>query len=127
MPTLTPSQRKSLRARAHSLHPVVMIGGEGLTSAVLAEAERALAAHELIKLRAAEAERDERDALLAEVCSRTGAEPVQHIGKMLVIYRARPREQPREDRSRPASGPPERSPMARRSRARKLRLARTRG
>jgi RNA-binding protein len=90
MPELSPAQRRSLRARAHTLHPVLMVGEDGLTQGVLAEAERALAAHELIKVRAASLDRDQREQLLQALCERTGASPVQHIGKVLVIYRPNP-------------------------------------
>lgn len=89
---LTPSQRRALRARAHSLHPVVAISRNGLTPTVLSEIERSLAAHELIKIRVFGAERDEREALLAQVCGAVQAAPVQHIGNILVIFREPPAE-----------------------------------
>jgi RNA-binding protein len=102
---LTPSQRQTLKGRAHALDPVVMIGAEGLTLAVLAEVERALASHELIKIRAAGADRHERDRLLDDICARTGAAPVQHIGKIMVVYREKPVEaappEPRRERRSP--------------------------
>jgi RNA-binding protein len=79
-------QIKELRARAHRLEPVVIIGAKGLTDEVLAEIDRALNAHELIKVRAA-LERDERDEALRRICERTGAQRVQQIGKIFVIYR----------------------------------------
>lgn len=88
----SPSQRKALRARAHRLDPIVFVGAKGLTTEVVAEINRTLEAHELIKVRAGQADRDERELLLAEICARCGAEPVQHIGKVLVIYRARQRQ-----------------------------------
>ncbi len=84
---LTTEQRKFLRARAHSLKPVVMIGAEGLTEAVTQEAERALAAHELIKIRVLGGDREAREAYLTELCATLGASPVQHIGKLLLLYR----------------------------------------
>jgi putative YhbY family RNA-binding protein len=86
---LTPAQRQALKGRAHRLAPVVLIGAGGLTAAVSAEIERALAAHELIKIRVAGEDRAQRDALLAEICERSGSAPVQHIGKILVVYRER--------------------------------------
>jgi len=86
---LTPAQRQALKGRAHGLAPVVLIGAGGLTAAVLAEIDRALAAHELIKIRVAGDDRARRDALLAEICGHSGSAPVQHIGKMLVVYRER--------------------------------------
>lgn len=87
---MRPVERKALKARAHRLEPVVQLGERGLTEAVLAEIDRALDAHELIKVRAASLERDAREAALAGICDRLGAQPVQHIGKVLVIYRAKP-------------------------------------
>ena len=96
MLTLTPAQRRALRARAHHLRPVVLIGGNRVTDAVVAEVEVHLRAHELIKIKAAGEDRDQREAILAELCRRTGAVPVQHIGKILLIYRerAQPAEKP---------------------------------
>lgn len=87
MKSLTPAQRQHLKGLAHSLQPVVMIGGQGLTPAVLKEVERALAAHELIKIKAASDEVDTRRAWMEEICAATGAAPVQQIGKVLVVYR----------------------------------------
>ena len=87
---MTPAERKALKARAHALDPVTHIGEKGLTEAVLKEVDRALTAHELIKVRAASLERDEREAALAEICDKLDAQPVQHIGKVLVLYRAKP-------------------------------------
>ena len=84
---MTPAERKALKARAHTLNPVIHIGGKGLTETVLAEVDRALSAHELIKVRAASLEREARDAVLAEICTRLDAQAVQHIGKVLVLYR----------------------------------------
>ena len=90
MPGLSPSRRRELKARAHALDPVVLIGGAGLTSAVLAEIDRGLKSHELIKVRVPDADRTKREMILAEICSRTGAQPVQHIGKILVLFRENP-------------------------------------
>lgn len=90
---LTPSQRKELKARAHKLDPVVQIGSKGLTDEVVAEIERALKAHELIKIRAAGLEREARDDALTEICARTGAEPVQQVGKVFVVFRQTPDEE----------------------------------
>jgi len=90
MPALTAARRSELRARAHALSPVVMIGDKGLTDSVVAEVERALAAHELIKVKAATDDREARAAWMAWLCERLGAEPVQSIGKILVIWRENP-------------------------------------
>lgn len=90
---LTARERSHLKSRAHPLEPIVQIGHEGLTDAVLAEIDRALTSHELIKVRAAGDDRDARRALLEAICTRTGAEPVQHVGKVLVLWRPRPLEE----------------------------------
>lgn len=92
MTELTPVQRREMRARAHHLNPVVSIAGNGLTPAVLAEIERSLQAHELIKIKIHGAERDQRETLLAELCATLDAAPVQHIGTMLVVWRQRREE-----------------------------------
>ena len=84
---MTPAERKALKARAHALEPILHLGEKGLTEAVLAEIGRALAAHELIKVRAGGMGREEREAALAEICARLDAQPVQHVGKVLVLYR----------------------------------------
>jgi len=87
---LTPADRQTLKGRAHRLDPVVWIGADGLTAAVFAELERALKAHELIKVRVVAGDGDTRERLLGEICAATGSSPVQHIGKVLVVYRERP-------------------------------------
>ncbi|HPA90239.1 MAG TPA: YhbY family RNA-binding protein [Quisquiliibacterium sp.] len=86
-PELTPSERKDLKARAHHLDPVVMVGDAGLTPAVVAEAGRAIAVHELIKVRVAGDDRDARRAVMQALCAQLGAAPVQIIGKQLILYR----------------------------------------
>lgn len=86
MLTLTVLQRQNLKARAHPLKPTVLIGTAGLTPSVLAEAGRALKSHELIKIRA-DADKEVRTAMLEQLCTELDAAPVQHIGKILVIYR----------------------------------------
>jgi RNA-binding protein len=88
MKSLTPAQRQFLKGLAHNRQAVVMIGNQGLTAAVLKEIERGLDAHELIKIKTASDEPETRRAWLEEICSATGAAPVQQIGKVLVIYRA---------------------------------------
>ena len=88
MKSLTPAQQQHLRSLAHSRQPVVMIGNNGLSAAVLKEIELALNAHELIKIKAASNELETRRAWMAEICAGTGASPIQQIGKVLVIYRA---------------------------------------
>jgi RNA-binding protein len=86
---LSAAQRKSLKARAHPLEAVVLVGNKGITDEVVKEVEAALKAHELIKVRAPGLERDARDEAMQTLCERTGAESVQAIGKVLVIYRKR--------------------------------------
>jgi RNA-binding protein len=80
---------RKLRATAHNLNPVVMIGQAGLTAAVLAEIEGALNAHELIKIRI-RAEKEERGQMSRQICNDTGAELVQNIGQIAVVYRKNP-------------------------------------
>ena len=87
---LNPAERKALRARAHKLEPVVMIGGKGLTDEVIAEIDRALSAHELIKVRAAGLEREAREEAFSAICRETAAEAVQRVGKICVMFRKRP-------------------------------------
>ncbi len=84
---LTPSRRSELRAQAHQLSPVVIIGDKGLTDEVMAEIDRSLKAHELIKVRAAAADRDARGDWMTAICEKLAAQAVQSIGKVLVIYR----------------------------------------
>lgn len=87
---LTPTQRKAHRADAHHLNPVVMIGGDGLTDAVAKETDAALRAHGLIKVRVFSDERSTREEIMAQLCDRLSAAPIQHIGKLLVLWRPIP-------------------------------------
>lgn len=87
---LTPAERRALRARAHHLDPVIMIGEAGLTPAVLHEIDNALRGQELIKIRVLGEDRGARAVLVDEICSALGASPVQRIGKILVVFRPRP-------------------------------------
>jgi putative YhbY family RNA-binding protein len=89
-PSLSSRERAHLKARAHALEPVVHIGQGGLTSSVMAEIERSLDAHGLIKVRAAGAERDERKAMFEAICSHTDAARVQSVGKVIVLWRPQP-------------------------------------
>lgn len=97
---LTPAERKDQRALAHHLDPVVFVGGDGLTPAVSAEVDRALDAHGLIKVRVFSDDRTAREAMLALLCDTLRAAPIQHIGKLLVLWRPVPAKEkaPREDR-----------------------------
>jgi putative YhbY family RNA-binding protein len=87
---LTPTERRALRAQAHTLSPVVIIGQHGLTPAVLREIDHALNAHELIKVRIFSDERAEREALQLAVCHKLACAPVQHLGKLIVLWRPAP-------------------------------------
>ena len=107
--SLTSAERRALRARAHHLRPVVTIGDAGLTPQVTHEIDVGLKSHELIKIRVLGDERPGRKELIAAICDATGAQPVQQIGKTLVIYRQRPPEEPKA-----------RPPRVRRKPARKL-------
>ena len=84
---LTPAQRSDLRSQAHGLDPVVMIGDSGLTPAVMKEIDASLNAHGLIKIRVLGDDRDARVSRYESICADLGAAPVQHIGKLLVVYR----------------------------------------
>jgi len=94
---LTPQLRSALRAQAHPLKPVVLIGEQGLNPANMAEIDLALKAHGLIKVRVFGDDSAARAAILQTVCDTLGAAPVQSIGKLLVIYRPVPKT-PRVDR-----------------------------
>jgi len=110
MLALTPAQRRELRAKAHHLHPVVIVGQHGLSDKVLREIDINLRAHQLIKVRVFSDERDERDALLQRICTELDAASVQHIGKLFVIWRPAPEQSPadeqgeRDARSKPSAG-----------------------
>src|SRR5450755_1179332 len=90
MLTITSLERRALRAKAHHLHPVVAIGQHGLTPAVIKEIDLNLRAHELIKVRAFSDIRGERDAMFGQICAKLDAAPVQHIGKLLILWRPAP-------------------------------------
>ena len=103
MKILTSAERRGLKAQAHHLHPVIMIGEAGLTPAVLKEIDIALKSHELIKIRVLGDDRDRRKGLGGEICTALDASPVQQIGKILVIFRPRP-EQPDAKKPAPRRG-----------------------
>jgi RNA-binding protein len=97
---LTPAQRAEHRAAAHHLDPVVLIGAEGLTPAVKREVDAALQAHGLVKVRVFSDDRAAREAMLHALADELDAAAVQHIGKLLVLWRPKPEKArlPREDR-----------------------------
>ena len=86
------AQRRELRAQAHGLNPVVTISQNGLSDAVLREISHSLDAHELIKIRVFGDEREVREAYYKTICDTLGAAPVQHIGKLLVVWRPAPED-----------------------------------
>jgi putative YhbY family RNA-binding protein len=86
---LTSADRKELKARAHSLEPAVIVGAKGLTDEVVAEIDRALTAHQLIKVRVPGLERTDREKIFKDMCDRTGAAAVQQVGKVFVLFRKR--------------------------------------
>ena len=97
MTKLSPAERSELRTEAHALNPVVMVGEAGLTPAVLKEIDASLKAHGLIKVRVFGDDREARIALYDTICSELGAAPVQHIGKLLVMYR--PKQEAEKEKS----------------------------
>src|SRR5262245_10193739 len=92
MKTLAPAERRVLRARAHALHPIVMIGSAGLTDAVLKEIDLALKSHELIKIRVLRDDRDSREEAPPRIGPALDASPVQLMGNILVVVRRGPYE-----------------------------------
>lgn len=90
---LTPEQRRALRAAAHHLHPLVTIAGKGLSESVLKEIDRSLKSHALIKVKLQGIEREDREALLTEICEKIDCAPVQHIGNILVLWREKAEEE----------------------------------
>lgn len=90
--TLTPVQRRELKARAHHLEPVVIIGDAGITPAVLSEIDANLKSHQLIKIRVHGDDRDARLRMIGEISAALDARLVQHVGKILVMFRPKPTE-----------------------------------
>lgn len=88
--TLTPAERKTLKARAHAIDPVVIIGDAGLTPGVLAEIDRSLVAHQLIKVRVTGDHREARVLMRDAIVAGLDAAPVQTIGKLLILFRPAP-------------------------------------
>ena len=97
---LSVAERKTHRAEAHHLDPVVMIGNDGLTAAVKKETDAALSAHGLIKVRVLGDDREQREAMYQRLCDELGAAPIQHIGKLLVLWRPKPKKEKAEDEDR---------------------------
>ncbi len=100
---LTAKERQALKARAHRLGAVVLLGSAGLSSAVVAEIDRALSAHELIKVKVPGDDRAQREEIFATVADQLSAARVQAIGKLLVFFRPVPDETTERD-SAPTQG-----------------------
>jgi putative YhbY family RNA-binding protein len=113
---LTSAQRRTLRARAHTLRPVVVIGNAGLSTTVLNEINNNLNSHELIKIRVLSDEHAARDRWLAEICTTLHAAPVQHIGKILVVHRPLPEDPDAKPQTKKAT-PRKRKPPRRSKRS----------
>jgi len=90
MNPLSPTERRALRAKAHHLEPVVTVGHHGLTPAVLHEIDLALLAHDLVKVRVLGDDRAAREAMFAQACETLDCSAVQHVGKVLVLWRPNP-------------------------------------
>jgi len=99
MKPLTPSERRALRAKAHHLDPVVIVGQHGLTAPVTHEIDLALTKHELVKVRVFSDDRNARDAMLAQMCADADCVEVQHLGKVFILWRPNP------DKKKPAAAP----------------------
>ncbi|NNU43276.1 YhbY family RNA-binding protein [Ramlibacter montanisoli] len=97
---LTIAERKAHRSEAHHLDPVVMIGNDGLTAAVKKETDAALSAHGLIKVRVLGDDREAREAIYQRLAEELNAAPIQHIGKLLVLWRPKPTKVKAEDEER---------------------------
>ena len=99
---ISTTERRALKAEAHSLNPVVTIADNGLSEAVLKEIDHSLKSHGLIKIRVVSDDREQREGYLAEICHNLNAAAVQHIGKLLVVWR--PKEEVHVDKSGKATG-----------------------
>jgi putative YhbY family RNA-binding protein len=104
--TLDKDLRLALKAQAHPLHPIVLLGSSGLTEAVVAEVDRALTAHSLIKVRVPLDDRTEREAIFSNLAKRLGAARVQSIGKLIVLYRPPAPDENDEEPRRKREGKP---------------------
>lgn len=92
---LSNQEKKRYRAIGHKLKPVILLGNKGLTESLLAELDRALEDHELIKIKVAVVDREQRQEIIDEISQQTGAEAVQSIGKTVLLYRAAKKPNPR--------------------------------
>ncbi len=103
---LTIAERKAHRAEAHHLAPVVMIGNDGLTPAIKKETDAALNAHGLIKIRVLGDSRETRESIYNELCEELEAAPIQHIGKLLVLWRPKVDKEKSADEERKGGAAP---------------------
>ncbi len=92
MLSITTSKRRALTARAHTIHPIVMIGKSGLSAGVIGELDRGLSSHELIKIKVQIDDHGAREDIFEKICQQLNAVPIKHIGKILIIYRPKPEE-----------------------------------
>ncbi len=97
---LSMPERKRLRGIGHDLRPIVTIGDKGLSEGVLKEVARALRDHELVKIKIAAGDRDDRGPIVDAICAETGAQPVATIGKTALIYRVNPKADARKSNVR---------------------------
>lgn len=91
-PVLSSKTKRALKQQAHHLHPIIIIGQQGLTPAVIAETDKSLKAHELLKVKLNQPDKESRKKMAAELCEETGAECLQIIGNIALIYRKNPEE-----------------------------------
>jgi RNA-binding protein len=84
---LTEQQKKTLRGLGHTLKPVILVGAGGLSPALLEEFERSLEHHELMKVKVSASDREQRDAVIAELCQHSGAQLVQRVGNVGLLFR----------------------------------------
>jgi RNA-binding protein len=89
---LSTSQVRYLRAQAHKLKPVVMVGANGVTDSLLEELDITLNSHELIKVKVRAEEREERDALIETLCQKSGAINIQRVGHIVTLFRRNPQK-----------------------------------
>ncbi len=97
---LSTEQKKHLRGLGHALKPIVTIGGNGVSDGVIAELDRALTDHELVKLKIAAGEREDRDPVIDYVTEQTHCELVARIGKIALLYRQNPKADPKKSNLR---------------------------
>jgi len=96
---MTPGERQALKARAHALKPVVLLGAAGLSEMALREIDRALTAHELVKIKLAENDREQRALMFTIAAETLAAAKVQLIGKTIVLFRPLPENEEKQVKS----------------------------